>query len=173
MDADPSESQCLISPHCHNHPHSRRISLRRGLGFLREPNNFRAGGKPLVCRSRQSFRRRDVCPCKSTLSVRRFEQRSLLGRTRPRHATNPPEWHVRRDALEQSLTANHQSPSGLRLQSEQWAGFIKAELNLEIAQAVSQRRLSLSPVFQAGRKCVKASDDVIEDDVTTSADNRK
>ena len=47
------------------------------------------------------------------------------------------------------------------------------QLNLEIAQAVSQRRLSLSTGFQADRKCVEASDDVIENDLTTSADNRK
>ena len=47
------------------------------------------------------------------------------------------------------------------------------QLNLEIAQAVPQRRLSLSTGFHAGRKCVEASDDVIEDDFTTSADNRK
>src|SRR4029453_16117521 len=48
-----------------------------------------------------------------------------------------------------------------------------SQLNLEIAQAVSQRRLSLSTGFQAGRKCVEASDDVIENDLTTSVDNRK
>src|SRR6476660_1718155 len=47
------------------------------------------------------------------------------------------------------------------------------QLNLEIAQAVSQRRLSLSTGFQADRKCVEASDDVIENDLTTSVDNRK
>ncbi|HEY2169929.1 MAG TPA: hypothetical protein VGJ30_09920, partial [Candidatus Angelobacter sp.] len=47
------------------------------------------------------------------------------------------------------------------------------QLNLEIAQAVSQRRLSLSTGFQAGRKCVEASDNVIEDDLTTNADSRK
>jgi hypothetical protein len=46
-------------------------------------------------------------------------------------------------------------------------------LNLEIAQAVSQRRLSLSTTLSPGRKCVEASDDVIEDDLTTSVDNRK
>ena len=43
------------------------------------------------------------------------------------------------------------------------------QLNLEIAQAVSQRRLSLSTGFQAGRKCVEASDDVIEADLTSIA----
>jgi hypothetical protein len=47
------------------------------------------------------------------------------------------------------------------------------QLNLEIAQAVSQRRLTLQPVFQAGRNRVEASDNVIKDDLTTSADNRK
>ena len=47
------------------------------------------------------------------------------------------------------------------------------QLKLEIAQAVSQRRLSFSTSFQAGRNRVEASDDVIEDDLTTSADNRK
>ena len=47
------------------------------------------------------------------------------------------------------------------------------QLNLEIAQAVSQRRLSLSTGFQADRKCVEASDDVIKNDLTTSVDNRK
>jgi hypothetical protein len=47
------------------------------------------------------------------------------------------------------------------------------QLNLEIAQAVSQRRLSLSTTFSPGRKCVEASDDVIKDDFTSSADNRK
>ena len=47
------------------------------------------------------------------------------------------------------------------------------QLNLEIAQAVSQRRLSLSTGFQAGRKCVEASDNVIKDNFTTSADSRK
>ena len=47
------------------------------------------------------------------------------------------------------------------------------QLNLEIAQAVSQRRLSFQPVFQACRNCVEASDDVIDSDFTTSADNRK
>jgi len=46
-------------------------------------------------------------------------------------------------------------------------------LNLEIAQAVSQRRSNPPTGFQAGRKCVEASDDVIEDDFITSADNRK
>jgi hypothetical protein len=47
------------------------------------------------------------------------------------------------------------------------------QLNLEIAQAVSQRRLSPQPVFQAGQKCVEASGDVIEDNFTTGADSRK
>lgn len=35
-------------------------------------------------------------------------------------------------------------------------------MNLEIAQAVSQRRLSLSTILLPGRKCVEASDDVIK-----------
>src|SRR6476646_6249121 len=38
---------------------------------------------------------------------------------------------------------------------------------------MSQRRLSLSTGFQADRKCVEASDDVINDDFTSSADSRK
>ena len=46
-------------------------------------------------------------------------------------------------------------------------------LNLEIAQAVSQRRLSLSTTFSPGRKCVEASDNVIEDDFTTGDESRK
>jgi len=46
------------------------------------------------------------------------------------------------------------------------------QLNLEIAQAVSQRRLSLSTGFQAGRKCVEASDDVIKADLTSIAGSR-
>ena len=36
------------------------------------------------------------------------------------------------------------------------------QLNLEIAQAVSQRRLSLSAAFQCGRECVETSGDVIK-----------
>jgi len=46
------------------------------------------------------------------------------------------------------------------------------QLNLEIAQAVSQRRLSLSTGFQACRKCVEASDDVIKRDCTSIAGSR-
>jgi len=45
-------------------------------------------------------------------------------------------------------------------------------LNLEIAQGVSQRRLSLSTGLQAGRKCVEASDDVIKTDLTSIAGSR-
>jgi hypothetical protein len=47
------------------------------------------------------------------------------------------------------------------------------QLNLEIAQAVSQRRLSRSTGFQASRKCVEASDNVIKGDFANSADNRQ
>ena len=36
---------------------------------------------------------------------------------------------------------------------------------------MSQRRLSLSTTLSPGRKCVEASDDVIRDNFTTSADN--
>ena len=47
------------------------------------------------------------------------------------------------------------------------------QLNLEIAlSGVSAKVKPFNP-FQAGRKCVEASDDVIKDDLTTDADNRK
>jgi hypothetical protein len=38
----------------------------------------------------------------------------------------------------------------------------RLQVNLEIAQAVSQRRLSLSTTLYPGQKCVEASDDVIK-----------
>jgi hypothetical protein len=38
---------------------------------------------------------------------------------------------------------------------------------------VSQRRLSLSTGFSPGGKYVEASDDVIKDDFTNTAENRK
>jgi len=47
------------------------------------------------------------------------------------------------------------------------------QLNLEIALSGVSAKVKPSDQFQAGRKCVEASDDVIENDLTTSADNSK
>ena len=47
------------------------------------------------------------------------------------------------------------------------------QLNLEIALSGVSAKVKPFNRFQAGRKCVEASDDVIENDLTTSVDNRK
>ena len=47
------------------------------------------------------------------------------------------------------------------------------QVNLEIALSGVSAKVKPFNRFQAGRKCVEASDDVIEDDLTTSADNSK
>jgi hypothetical protein len=46
-------------------------------------------------------------------------------------------------------------------------------VNLEIAQAVSQRRLSLSTTLYPGQKCVEASDDVIKGFISDPHDRVK
>jgi len=47
------------------------------------------------------------------------------------------------------------------------------QLNLEIALSGVSAKVKAFNRFQAGRKCVEASDDVIENELTSSADNRK
>ena len=47
------------------------------------------------------------------------------------------------------------------------------QLNLEIALSGVSAKVKSFNRSQAGRKCVEASDDVIENDLTISADNRK
>ena len=47
------------------------------------------------------------------------------------------------------------------------------QVNLEIALSGVSAKVKPFNRFQAGRKCVEASDDVIENDLTTSVDNRK
>ena len=46
-------------------------------------------------------------------------------------------------------------------------------MNLEIALSGVSAKVKPFNQFQADRKCVEASDDVIDSDPTTSTDNRK
>ena len=72
-----------------------------------------------------------------------------------------------------SKSARNEEPSSrVAFNSGLASGDPGLQVNLEIAQAVSQRRLSLSTGFQAGRKCVEASDDVIKADLTSIAGSR-
>jgi len=82
-------NQYLISRRYRNRRYNLRTRLRHDRRPLKALCSGRAAWKIQVCRSRQSFRRRDSCPCKSTLSVRRYEQRSLLDPMRPSYATSP------------------------------------------------------------------------------------
>jgi hypothetical protein len=45
-------------------------------------------------------------------------------------------------------------------------------VNLEIAQAVAQRRLSPKTGFKPSQKCVEASDDIIKGDFNSAPDSR-
>ena len=71
------------------------------------------------------------------------------------------------------------NPSGTRnhlceaLNSGLASGGSGLQLNLEIALSGVSAKVKPFNRFQAGRKCVEASDDVIENDLTTSADSRK
>ena len=73
-----------------------------------------------------------------------------------------------------SKSARNEEPSSRGAFSSGLAsGDSGLQLNLEIALSGVSAKVKPSDQFQAGRKCVEASDDVIENDLTTSADNSK
>ena len=72
-----------------------------------------------------------------------------------------------------SKSARNEEPSRAAFNSGLASGDSGLQVNLEIALSGVSAKVKPFNRFQAGRKCVEASDDVIEDDLTTSADNRK
>jgi hypothetical protein len=73
-----------------------------------------------------------------------------------------------------SKSARNEEPSSrAAFNSGLASGDSGLQLNLEIALSGVSAKVKTFNRFQVGRKCVEASDDVIKDDVTASADNRK
>jgi hypothetical protein len=60
-----------------------------------------------------------------------------------------------------------------RFQQRPASGDSGLQVNLEIALSGVSAKVKPFNRFQASRKCVEASDDVIKDELTTRADNRK
>src|SRR4029450_4150653 len=72
-----------------------------------------------------------------------------------------------------SKSARNEEPSSRSaFNSALASGDSGLQLNLEIAQAVSQRRLSSPPGFDPGQRCVKTSGTVTQDIFTTPPASR-
>src|SRR6478609_10830824 len=72
-----------------------------------------------------------------------------------------------------SKSARNEEPSSYgRFQQRPASGDSGLQLNLEIAQAVSQRRLSSLTGFEPGRRCVETSGNVIQNIFTITPASR-
>jgi hypothetical protein len=85
------------------------------------------------------------------------------------------EFHKRLSfGVDCSKSARNEEPSSRdAFNSGLASGDSGLQLNLEIALSGVSAKVKPFNRFQVGRKCVEASDDVIENDLPTSADNRK
>src|SRR5947199_1427510 len=75
--------------------------------------------------------------------------------------------------VDRSKSARNEEPSSRgALSSGLTSADSGLQLNLEIALSGASAKIQRPPAFQPGRKCVETSDDVIEDDFTSTPGTR-